>query len=213
MILPRTCLIVAANRTHASQILALVSARRTAGLYPREIEFEVISDPDRGRIGSGGATLRAAIAAQPRLERGEPVLVIHAGGESRRMPTYAPEGKLCAPLPLPSSSPIPPIVLDLHLSLFLRFPWKRGELLVTSGDVAIDFDTDLIPDDRGDVYGFAAPASIELGSHHGVFKFDRSKVRVVDYFQKESVQFLTEHAALEGSRACAVDLGIIGTGA
>jgi galactokinase/mevalonate kinase-like predicted kinase len=209
VILPRTCLIVAANASQASEIRTLISERCVAGLYPREVEFRVMSDPEHGKVGSGGATVRAAVEARSLLERGDSVLVIHAGGESRRLPTYAPEGKLYAPLPLPSSSPFPPIVLDLQLSLFLRFPWREGEMLVTSGDVVIDFDTDVIPDDRGDVCGFAAAAALDMGSRHGVFKFDRSKLRVVDYYQKESVQYLTEHAALEGSRACAIDLGII----
>ncbi len=34
-----------------------------------------------------------------------------------------------------------PIVLDLELSLFFKYPWRDGELLVASGDVIIDFNT------------------------------------------------------------------------
>ena len=94
--------------------------------------------------------------------------------------------------------------------MFLRYPWNEGELVVTSGDVIVNFDTDGLPPARGDIYGFAKPDSFEFGSQHGVFKFDRNRSKVIDYFQKESVQFLQEQASLEGSRSCALDMGIVG---
>jgi hypothetical protein len=43
-----------------------------------------------------------------------------------------------------------------------------------------------------------------------VFQFDRNRTRVTDFFQKESVDFLRNHASLEGSRSCALDIGIVG---
>jgi hypothetical protein len=100
MRLLRTCVLVASNSGQAAQIRGRIAARIDAGLYPREIEFRVLADPDRGRVGSGGATILAAHAVCDRLRRGEAVLVINAGGESRRMPAYAPEGKLFASLGL-----------------------------------------------------------------------------------------------------------------
>lgn len=206
----RSCVVVASNSERAAEIRARIAARREAGLYPREIDFIVLSDPDAGRIGSGGAAILAAQELCERLDGGEAALVINAGGESRRMPAYSPEGKLFAPLPLATSTQIPPVVLDLQLDLFLRYPWNDGEMIVTSGDVVIDFDTTQLPADRGDLYGFAKPESFELGSEHGVFRFDRNRGRVVDFFQKESPEFLREHAALEGLRGCALDMGIVG---
>jgi hypothetical protein len=205
-----TCVIVASHRSQAVQIESRIAARIEAGLYPREIGFHVISDPEGGRIGSGGATILAAHEVRDRLKRGEAVLVINAGGESRRMPAYAREAKLFAPIPLPSSSRIPPVILDHQIGLFLRYPWREGELIVTSGDVTIDFDTDLIPEERGEIYGFAKPESYELGSQHGVYKFDRNRAKVVDFFQKETAEFLNVNASLEGSRSCAIDIGIVG---
>jgi galactokinase/mevalonate kinase-like predicted kinase len=203
-------MIVASQSSQAAQIKGRIAARIEAGLYPREIEFCVISDPEGGRIGSGGATILAAYELRDRLAGGEAALVINAGGESRRMPAYALEAKLFAPIPLPSSSRIPPVILDYQIGLFLRYPWREGELIVTSGDVTIDFDTDLIPEERGEIYGFAKPESFELGSQHGVYKFDRNRAKVVDFFQKESAEFLSENASLEGSRSCALDIGIVG---
>jgi hypothetical protein len=33
----------------------LLEERRRRGLYPREFDFQIISDPGGGRVGSGGA--------------------------------------------------------------------------------------------------------------------------------------------------------------
>ena len=95
----------------------------------------MISSPARTRL------LRRKAADHLSRRR---ILVIHAGGESRRLPAYVPEGKLFAPVPVPSSSFLPPVVLDVELSLFLKYPWRDGELLVTSGDALVDFNTDLL---------------------------------------------------------------------
>ena len=206
----QTCAVIASNSAQAAQIKERIEDRVNAGLYPREIEFRVLCDPDRGRVGSGGAAILAAHELSDRLRRGEAVLLINAGGESRRMPSYSIEGKLFAPLPVPSSSLFPPVVLDQQLALFIRYPWNRGELVVSSGDVTIDFDLDALPEDRGEVCGFAKADSFEIGAQHGVFKFDRNRAKVINFYQKESAEFLRGHAALEGSGACALDIGIVG---
>ncbi len=206
----RTCVIVASNKDQAARIRDQVAVRAEAGLYPREVVFRVLADPEEGRVGSGGATILAACETRSFLENGDAVLVVNAGGESRRMPTYAPEAKLFAPLPLPSSSRIAPVVLDQQLGFFLRYPWNAGEMVVTSGDVTFDFETGLLPPERGEVYGFAKSESFDLGSRHGVFKFDRKRATVVDFFQKASPASLRAEAALEGSGMCAVDMGLVG---
>ncbi len=206
----RNCVIVASDSAQGSRLRGQVEARVEAGIYPREVRFHVTADPEGGRVGSGGAAILAAYAMRASLARGESVLVINAGGESRRMPAYAPEGKLFAPIPLASSSLFPPVLLDQQLGFFLRYPWEEGEMLVCSGDVAVDFETDGLGEQRGEVYGFAHSGPLELGSRHGVFKLDRARAAVTDFFQKESVDFLRREAALEGSQTCAVDTGVVG---
>ena len=136
-------------------------------------------------------------------------LMIHAAGESRRLPSYVPEGKLFAPVSAPSSSSTAPVVLDLILSLYLKYPWRDGELLVASGDVIIDFNTELLDAPDAAICGFAAPASFENGSKHGVFVFHPRTGEVVDYFQKAQPAVLAQKARIEGSENCAIDLGII----
>lgn len=217
------CLITASSEKQAADFRALLRRRIDHGLYPREVGFYVFPDPEKGRIGSGGGTLLALSRFYDEARRrGLPgsespasffarhrILLLHAGGESRRLPCYAPEGKLFAPVPVDTSSILPPVILDMQLSLFFRFPWRRGEVVIASGDVIIDFDCDRIPLDRGDICGFAKPASPEQGSRHGVFQFDAQKRRVVDFHQKQSPDFLTRTALIEGTRECGLDMGIV----
>ena len=151
------------------------------------------------------------------------VLLLHAGGESRRLPCYVPEGKLFAPLALPSGSALAPVVLDVLLSLYFRYPWAEGELILASGDVIVDFDTSTLPVGftRGDLCGFGKPTGLQQGSRHGVFGFaaaggDDGEVTrsVAEFLQKASVETLREKALLPaaavsgGGEACAVDTGI-----
>jgi galactokinase/mevalonate kinase-like predicted kinase len=215
-----TVLITAASEPQAEAFRRLIARRKDHGLYPREIAFEVVADPPGGRVGTGGGTLWALARL---LERRDPadagaflenerILLVHAGGESRRLPCYAPEGKLFAPLPLPSSALLPPVVLDAQLGLFFKYPWRRGETVVTTADVYIDFDVASVPEVRSPVFGFAKPASLEQGSRHGVFRFDQHRERVVDYYQKAPVEVLAQNALIEGTGDCALDIGLVSLG-
>ena len=121
-----TCIITASDARQAEVFKELLDRRIKRGLYPREIDFRVYSDPPSGRVGSGGGTVWALLAMlrdegldltagcaknaakeniQEALARlsSRRVLMIHAGGESRRLPCYVPEGKLFAPVPAASA--------------------------------------------------------------------------------------------------------------
>ncbi len=215
-----TVLITAASEPQARAFRRLIERRCEHGLYPRELVFEVVADPPGGRVGTGGGTLwalsrllelRAPDDPDAFLDR-QRILLVHAGGESRRLPTYAPEGKLFAPLPLPSSALLPPVVLDAQLGLFFKYPWRHGETVVTTADVFIDFDVMSVPEERGPVFGFAKPAPLEQGARHGVFRFDQHRERVVDYFQKAPVEVLARQALIEGTGDCALDIGLVSLG-
>ncbi|MGO8693351.1 MAG: L-fucokinase [Rectinemataceae bacterium] len=209
-----TCIITASGERQAEVFRALIARRVERGLYPREIDFRVYPDPPAGRVGSGGGTIWALTrlagdGEAPGGLDGRSVLVIHAGGESRRLPAYMPEGKLFAPVTADSSSALPPVVLDLELSLFLKYPWRSGELLVAAGDALVDFNTELFDPPEAPLCGFAAPASFEQGSRHGAFAFDPVTGAVRDYFQKAAPELLAARARIAGSETCALDLGLV----
>jgi galactokinase/mevalonate kinase-like predicted kinase len=205
MNLPDIVAICASSPDQAATFSAAIARRQEAEIYPRELEFVVVHDPPAGRVGSGGGTLHAL----SQLPDDRSILLIHAGGESRRLPAWAPEGKLFAPVPVPSSTVQPPVLLDIQLGLYLRYPWRPGELVVASGDVYLDFDVASVRADRGEVCGFAVPASCEEGSRHGVFVFDRLQQGVTGYLQKAPVGELRTRAALPGGNQCALDIGIV----
>jgi len=215
-----TCIVTASDEGQASVFRALIERRRAKGLYPREIDFRVFADPPRGRVGSGGGSLWAldrwlselgASSREDRLHRLEAgsILMIHAGGQSRRLPAYVPEGKLFAPVPAPSSSVLSPVVFDLELSLYLRYPWRAGELVIASGDVIVDFATESLALPDAPLCGFAAASSFEQGSRHGVYVFDPRTGSVTDFLQKAPPAELAAKARIEGSNSCALDLGIV----
>jgi fucokinase len=222
-----TCIITASDEQQAGVFRTLIQRRIDSGLYPREIDFRVYADPPAGRAGSGGGTLWALLcllrdegldlitggpdlvaAAEKRLSTRR-LLMVHAGGESRRLPAYVPEGKIFAPVPAPSSSFLPPVVLDVELSLFLKYPWREGEMVVTSGDALVDFNTELLDLPDAPLCGFAAPDTFERGSRHGVFAFDPVTGEVRDYHQKASPEFLSRFARIEGTESCGVDIGLV----
>ncbi|CAE8654124.1 unnamed protein product, partial [Polarella glacialis] len=198
------CVVTASTPGQASLYKELVQRRVASGLYPSDLKFRFYSDPFGGRVGSGGGTL-VALHELFQEEVGRPaidsetgaldedgvreffghrrVLLLHAGGESRRLPCYVPEGKLFGPLALGHRSPTescPAVVLDLLLSLYFKYPWAKGEVVLASGDVIVDFDapTQLFGPEglapRGAICGFGKLAPLEQGSRHGVFAFGGS---------------------------------------
>lgn len=207
-----TCIITTFSEKQADVYRKLIKKRIDHGLYPPVINFLVYADPQQGNIGSGGATILALKKYQQKggfRREDEKILIIHAGKKHYQIPFFAPEGILFTPLPLPSSSVNPPVVLDLHLSLFLKYPWNNGEVVTISADVIADFETAELEENRGDICGFAVRAPLSKAVNHGVFKFDSYRSNIVNYFQKTDIGFLRKNALLEGTGECAVDMGII----
>ena len=237
---PEFVVITASNPSQAAMYRQLVQARVDAGLYPARVAFRFYSDPPGGRVGSGGGTLLALLAllrdedggsTAPLAQRAASffaahrVLLLHAGGESRRLPCYVPEGKLFAPLALPSSSSLAPVVLDALLTVYFGYPWRRGEVILASGDVIVDFDPKALvrngPFERGDLCGFGKATGVKQGARHGVFGFEPGAaaaaggaLAVADFFQKAPEATLRAAAllpALDGSgdeELVAVDTGL-----
>ncbi|HEX2957542.1 MAG TPA: hypothetical protein VHO70_11965 [Chitinispirillaceae bacterium] len=126
-----TCLITVSTESRAQEYRTLIDKRKSHGLYPAEIEFKVYSDPQTGKIGSGGAVLNALsqFVMEKRVgckgdisaETGR-VLLLNAGGVTDALTTFSAEGIPFAPVPVDSSSTVQPVMLDLQLDLFLKYP-------------------------------------------------------------------------------------------
>ncbi len=99
-------ILTAANKEQAAMFQGEIDWRLENNLIPQDSRYVVLPDPDGMRIGSGGASLHVLhyLAEQENQEKnnffkGKRILVIHSGGDSRRIPQYSLSGKLFAPIP------------------------------------------------------------------------------------------------------------------
>ncbi len=161
-------------------------------------EFFCTNDPIGHKLGSGGGTTWLLQQAKDWLQ-GERCIILHAGGQSRRLPSYAPSGKILTPIPVfrwERGQRLSQTLLDLQLPLYERMMAqapKRLTTMIVSGDVYIRAAERIgaIPDADVVCYGLWLDASI--AKDHGVFVSDRRTPNVLKMMlQKPSTEQLTE---------------------
>jgi len=169
------------------------------------------ADPVSRRVGSGGGLVNAlytAWLAIPSKKRGtleawlgeKPRLVLHAGGESRRLPAYAVVGK--AFIPIPREAGAEPQAPRATLASY-QIPQMKETLsaagsgvqaMVASGDVWLDFDPLEVRSLSADITGIGMRVSPEVAQHFGVFFVaketspqEETSARTIEFFlQKPS---------------------------
>ena len=134
------------------------------GLSPDE--YFCTCDPEGHRVGSGGGTAWLLQQAFLEEEGGADFsawlarskrIIIHAGGQSRRLPAYAPSGKLLTPIPVfrwERGQRLGQDLLSLQLPLYERIMQQTPEglnTMVVSGDVFIRTSQPLPPVPQADV--------------------------------------------------------------
>ncbi len=161
-------------------------------------EYFCSCDPIGHRLGSGGGTTWLLQQAHEWLN-GERCIILHAGGQSRRLPAYAPSGKILTPIPVfrwERGQRLSQTLLDLQLPLYERMMEqapKRLTTMIVSGDVYIRAAERLgtIPDADVVCYGLWLDASI--AKNHGVFVSDRRTPNVLkQMLQKPGTEQLSE---------------------
>ena len=204
--------ITASSQRQAERYQWEIRRRRDRGHIPSGTRFVVIPDPGDRRVGSGGATIHALRKIAPAGAawwRNHRVLLIHAGGDSRRLPQYSLSGKLFSALPQKSSWGGASTVFDETLALSTA--WARqspGGLVVGSGDVVLKFDAAALHWDRPGVCGVAMRQPAETGMQHGVYVADE-KGRVYSFLQKPSMETLRAAGALFEDGDVALDVGLL----
>ena len=155
-------------------------------------------DPIGHRLGSGGGTVWLLHQAADWLGD-ERCIILHAGGQSRRLPSYAVSGKILAPIPVfrwERGQRLSQTLLDLQLPLYERMMEtapKRLRTMIVSGDVYIRAAERIgpVPDAEVVCYGLWLDASI--AKDHGVFVSDRRTPNVLKMMlQKPSTARLSE---------------------
>ena len=210
------CVLTANDERQAELYRSLVQSRWSAGLLPQHTQFVVLPDPDGQRIGSGGATLRA-LASLPQLAQGLPpvgerrVLIIHSGGDSKRLPISSATGKLLACVPR-ASCPMGVLstVLDEFLiSLTGLARHAPAGVLVVSGDVLLIFDHLQLSFQRGGVIGVAAAAAEEMARRHGVYVSAAGSRAVRAYLHKPSPAELLHWNGISADGTVQIDTGLV----
>ena len=172
------------------------------------------SDPVSMKLGSGGGTvwlLRQWEQARGGDDGGKRIL-IHAGGQSRRLPSYAPSGKVLTPIPVlrwARGQKIGQDLLTLQLPLYERILSMAPDslrTLIASGDVYIRAEKPLHPLPEADVVCYGLWVDPSLATQHGVYVLSRRQPDVLDYMlQKPS---LAELENLTKTHFFLMDIGI-----
>lgn len=96
-------ILTASNEEQAITYQNQIQYRLENGLLPKATQYAVLADPEGKRVGSGGATFNVLkyISEQEKTSeehfKGKRILVIHSGGDSKRVPQYSAIGKLFSP--------------------------------------------------------------------------------------------------------------------
>jgi fucokinase len=215
---PDHLVITAANATQATGYQALLESRRRAGRLPEPTRTHVLTDPGGRRVGSGGSTLLALrhlaqlLPAQDTLAKtfsGLRIFILHAGGDSKRLPAYAALGKLFTPLPCLTPDGQPATLFDLMLVNLQKIPMPpTGHVLVGSGDVLLTFDPSEVDLSGPGVTGVTYPDSVERAGRHGVYVLDGNG-QVVNFLQKPRADELRQHQALDAAGRALIDTGLL----
>src|SRR5437016_236767 len=171
-------------------------------------EWFASSDPMP--LGSGGGTAhllaeawRATAPTRSFEEwlRQSRKLILHAGGQSRRLPAYAPTGKLLMPIPVfrwARGQRLDQTLLDLQLPDYQRVLSHAGPstiAMVTSGDVLLRFARELPPFPNVDVLGLGMWVAAETAKDFGVFVSPRVRPGELAFFlQKPSPEKIRDLA-------------------
>lgn len=157
--------------------------------YPKS-EWFCTNDPIDHKLGSGGGTTWLLTQAyenemahsdannQKTFDEwlsSEKRLLLHAGGQSRRLPAYAPSGKVLTPVPVfrwERGQRLSQDLLSLQIPLYKKIMDAAPSSLhtmIVSGDVLIRTSQPLQPIPEADVVCYGLWLGPEIAKNHGVF--------------------------------------------
>ena len=171
-------------------------------------EYFCTNDPVGSKLGSGGGTTWLLERCHEAWGAGQDFeswlasdrrILLHAGGQSRRLPAYAPSGKILTPIPVfrwERGQRLSQTLLDLQLPLYERLMKLSPDnihTMVVSGDVYIRAAAQLPPVPAADVVCYGLWLDASIAKDHGVFVCDRRTPSVLkQMLQKPSVGTLAD---------------------
>lgn len=201
--------ITASNETQAAAFRAQIAARE--GYLPKHTHFAVVPDEGGVRVGSGGATLSVIRYIKSREEsfEGLRILVIHSGGDSKRVPQYSALGKLFSPVPRQLPDGRRSTLFDEFMISMSSVPSRmRGGMLLLSGDVLLLFNPLQIDSPSSGAAAISFKEDVQTGKNHGVYlSGDNGNVR--KFLHKQTVETLTACGAVNERNCVDIDTGAV----
>lgn len=211
--------LTAGSAAQADYYRLQIEQRRHRGLLQQATEFLVVPDPPGTRVGSGGSTLLALGqllrhftsgtqgAGIHEVFRRRKFLILHSGGESRRLPLYSGIGKLFARVPLGAGEGVSSLFDEFLVSLCGAPRQFMEGVVVASGDVLLLFDNMQLQFHPKGVVGVSMPADPETASRHGVY-IAQPDGRVKRFLHKLRTDQLIESGGVQNGMA-QIDTGIV----
>ena len=206
-------ILTASNEQQAEGFRAQIKERAAAGCLPERTHFAVIPDPCGKRVGSGGATLGvikyiAEVTGRNDFS-GLRILVIHSGGDSKRVPQYSALGKLFSPVPRELPDGRISTLFDEFLIAMSSVPARIKEgMLLLSGDVLLLFNPLQIDYSGNGAAALSFKEGVETGKNHGVFLRGEDG-NVKRFLHKMSVEALTDAGAVNERGCVDIDTGAV----
>lgn len=209
-------ILTASNEEQAKGYRLQIEHRRKNGLLPADCVYEVLPDPEGKRVGSGGATFHVLRYLAERIEeraddclKGKKVLVIHSGGDSKRVPQYSVCGKLFSPVPkkLPDGS-LSTLFDEFMISMSVVADRIKEGMLVLSGDVLLLFDFEKFDIQFCGSAAISIKEPVSTGKNHGVFLCGPDGM-VQEFLHKKSENLLVSIGAVNEQGCVNLDTGAV----
>ena len=203
------CIILTASNEHQAEAFRLqIESRRE--YLPKKTKIGIIPDEGGVRVGSGGATLSVLRYLNSHGGwKGKRVLVIHSGGDSKRVPQYSALGKLFSPVPHMLPDGRSSTLFDEFLIAMSAVPGRiREGMLLLSGDVLLLFNPLLIDWSGSGAAVVSFKENVETGKDHGVY-LKGSDGNVKSFLHKQSIDTLRSVGAVNEAGCVDIDTGMI----
>ncbi len=208
-------ILTASNEAQAAAYREQLRYRLDNGLLPTTAGYAVLPDPDGKRVGSGGATFQVLKYLAGQAAKGEDpfagkrILVIHSGGDSKRVPQYSALGKLFSPVPRKLPNGFSSTLFDEFMIAMSGVPSRiREGMLVLSGDVLLLFNPLQIDFQYRGAAAISIQESVAVGKEHGVF-LDDGNGFVGRFLHKQPKEQLVKAGAVNERGCVNLDTGAV----
>ena len=207
--------LTASNEAQARGYRKQIENRKKEKYLPLDTKYIVLADPEGKRVGSGGATLNVLkFLAQDMGEGadsfcGKRILVIHSGGDSKRVPQYSVCGKIFSPVPRQLPDGRTSTLFDEFIIGMSGVAGRLKEgMLVLSGDVLLLFNPLQIDFSFSGAAALSIKEPVSVGKNHGVFLSNGGNY-VARFLHKQPEEQLRAYGAVNKNGCVDLDTGAV----